>query len=68
MYNFIVGGYLPGTNDQLSFQAWVIITCAVAVTAYASWQVFQRLKQFSDTNLRQGLHASQLHIRFPGQA
>lgn len=31
MGNFIVGGFLPGTNVQLSFNAWLIITSLFAV-------------------------------------
>jgi hypothetical protein len=34
MGNFIVGGFLPGTNVQLSFKAWLIATASVAAVFY----------------------------------
>jgi hypothetical protein len=64
MYDLIVGGYLPGTNIQLSFAAdlafWVIFLVALRL----AWgELRARLLESRNNAPRQPLHASQLHPR-----
>jgi hypothetical protein len=64
MYNFIVGGYLPGTDIQLSFQASVaVITILFGIAGIIWIEYKQRIVSRSINSLRQPLHASQLHQR-----
>ena len=58
MYNFLVGGYLPGTNIQLSFQLYVgLMTLIIGVIAIYQIERGQRPTTHAP------LHASQLHLR-----
>ncbi len=64
MYSFLVLGLIPGTNIQLSFQAWlglmlVLIVCARVFRA----QISQAWHNLIDVPPDVGLDASQLHIR-----
>jgi hypothetical protein len=69
MYNFIVGGFVPGTNLQVTFQLWLDLT-GVAVVVYMLHQLLD-LRQLLDAYLatrqplpvRAPLHANQLHRR-----
>ena len=63
MYNFIVLGYVPGTNLQLTFQAWLIIY-GLAAVAFALYKLSQLHRELSlNVFTRQPLHATQLHRR-----
>ena len=59
MYNVLVLGYVPGTNIQISFQAWLGIA-VVLVGALAILYVERRQHQ---TPFRLPLPASRLHVR-----
>lgn len=63
MYNFLVLGYIPGTNIQLSFNT---IVAAFTVIAGASAIVtieLHRRRLLPTLPLRMTLHASSLHLR-----
>ena len=68
MYSFLVLGLIPGTNIQISFQAWLAIVAvlAIAVVKLKS-QTLRHLRRVIQwgkaTAPRQTLHASQLHQR-----
>lgn len=62
MYDFIVGGYLPGTNVQISFQVWVGITTIIFGCALIAWIEYKNVK-FLYENVKVPLMASQLHYR-----
>jgi predicted negative regulator of RcsB-dependent stress response len=40
--NFIVGGFLPGTNIQLSFQAWLTACLIILIIGLFLWRSHQR--------------------------
>jgi hypothetical protein len=62
MYTYLVLGQIPGTNIQLSFQAWAIITIMAIVFAPSVYRYFtEDLKQ--DALDRDPMHASRLHLR-----
>ncbi|MEI6755590.1 MAG: hypothetical protein WCK80_01050 [bacterium] len=62
MYTYLVLGQIPGTNIQLSFQAWAIITIMAIVFAPSVYRYFtEDLKQ--DSADRDPMHASRLHLR-----
>lgn len=60
MYNFIVSGFIPGTNIQLTFNTYLYCICLVAV-----YMVYRRYRLYRSTAPaeRQPLPASQLHRR-----
>jgi len=65
MYSFIVLGHIPGTNLNISFEVWIIITIAAFLVLYRTWP---RIQTFFDELehpkiVRQPLHANQLHQR-----
>lgn len=63
MYSFLVLGYVPGTSLQINFQGWLDIASLLAV----AFMIRQYLKHRQLVNewvqVRQPLHASQLHRR-----
>ena len=59
MYNVLVLGYVPGTNIQISFQAWLGVAAVVA-GAVAILYIGRRQRQ---TPFRLPLPASRLHVR-----
>jgi hypothetical protein len=59
MYDLIVGGFLPGTNIQISFQAWIVLFLLVAIAAGFGLTKYKRI----DLARHTGLHATQLHER-----
>ncbi len=65
MYDFIVGGYLPGTNIQISYKAWIgIYTVLFGLIAIGFIEYKQRsikLSRFFSKN--PGVNASELHRR-----
>ena len=64
MYTFLVLGLIPGTNIQISFQAWLDMAAALPfVAAFIKLHLYHRLTAASDIAIRQPLHASQLHRR-----
>ncbi len=64
MYDFVVGGYLPGTNIQLSLQAWIAIADILFgfISIYYLEMRQQLAKQVAQS-ARQPLPASSLHHR-----
>ncbi len=64
MYNFIVLGQVPGTNVQISFQAWLVLMALLAIMTPVVWaQLKRRWQELEAVIERQPLHASQLHQR-----
>jgi hypothetical protein len=76
MYNFIVGGYIPGTNIQVSYQAWLAFTTVFFGGGTLAWieykEKFYKFLGFInqilaflnfDQDHKKGLHASELHAR-----
>lgn len=64
MYNFIVGGYLPGTNIQISLTAWLAIYTVALGSAAIIWLEHKQHLSGGIQFKRNTLFASQLHIRF----
>jgi hypothetical protein len=64
MYTFVVLGLIPGTNIQISFQAWLVI---MAVLPFVAVMMRVPLRRFMElgkaTAPRLPLPASQLHRR-----
>lgn len=45
MYSLLVLGYIPGTNIQISFQAWLIMLVVLPVIIKLSWpRLWPKLK------------------------
>jgi hypothetical protein len=65
MYDLIVGGFVPGTNIQLSFRAWTVITALFATVFLALLMLRQKLLVRELVIHRQTIHARDLHVRFP---
>jgi hypothetical protein len=65
MYAFLVLGLIPGTNIQISFQAWLVIAPLLLVAAIVlSPRVLKWWRKFNeDQASRRPLHASRLHLR-----
>jgi hypothetical protein len=65
MYAFLVLGLIPGTNIQISFQAWLFIAPVLLVAAIILRpRALQWWHKFGeDQASRRPLHASQLHLR-----
>ena len=64
MYTFLVLGLIPGTNIQLSLQAWLGIMAGLAVAFVKLKPYAHRLVQWGQaTAPRTIVHASQLHRR-----
>lgn len=62
MYDFLVGGYLPGTNIQISLQGWLVITSVILCLAYYVWTKHRpHFQLFAAKNAP--LPASELHYR-----
>lgn len=57
MYSIVVLGLVPGTNIQISFQAWLVMT-AIIVGA-----LIYKLEHYNPSALRLPLPASRLHQR-----
>lgn len=66
MYNFVVLGLVPGTNIQISFQAWLGMMGALSVALPLVWTtITNRLRSLRHTPaVRRTLHARELHQRF----
>ena len=64
VYNFLVLGFIPGTNIQITFQTWVD-AFGLVLFAYCGFRLYQRYRfsGFELMPIRQPLHASQLHQR-----
>ncbi len=64
MYNVIVLGFVPGTNVQISFQAWLAITIGLPVLFLISRSLIQWLASVRHASfVRLPLPANQLHLR-----
>lgn|SRR5487761_1179745 len=42
MYEFIVGGFIPGTNIQMSFEAYILSLVSIALISLIIWIEFNR--------------------------
>lgn len=63
MYNFLVLGYIPGTNIQLSFNAIIgLFTVIAGVSAIVMIELHRR-RLLTPLRLRSPLHANSLHLR-----
>ena len=68
MYNFLLSGYVPGTNIQVTFRTWLYGICLLTL-AYIVLKPFikRRLNRFMANLLlepaHRPLHASRLHHR-----
>lgn len=64
MYTFIVLGYVPGTNLQITFRTWIVLS-GLAGIAYSlhKMAVLHRHLMADGMQLRLPLHASRLHLR-----
>lgn len=66
MGNFIVGGFVPGTDIQFSFQAYLAIMTVLFGMVSLTWLELKH-RSFRRAAvpilIRQPLHASQLHLR-----
>jgi hypothetical protein len=64
MYSFLVLGIIPGTNIQISFQAWLVM---LALSPFAGLALKPRLLHMLEWGVaaqsHSPLHASQLHHR-----
>jgi uncharacterized membrane protein YhaH (DUF805 family) len=64
MQTFFVLGLIPGTNIQISFQAWLgIMAFLISTIAIYRRRLHGRNETFSSQWQRSLLHASQLHQR-----
>lgn len=64
MYNVIVLGLVPGTNVQISFQAWLAATATLPLLYLIIKPLTQRLLAVKQiTMVRLPLPATQLHLR-----
>jgi hypothetical protein len=65
MYNFLVGGFLPGTNIQLSFQAWLITMAIIVAIAVLIWKVYKAHQETVNEYLKShlGLYSSRLLVQ-----
>jgi hypothetical protein len=55
MYDFIVGGFVPGTNYQISFRVWLLASVVSLILIYAFYRllkvVFAKTKQMLFINI-----------------
>jgi hypothetical protein len=63
MYNLLVLGLVPGTNLQITFKTWLDVL-GLVVAAYGATSLYRGRFTIGAVNVRQPLHASQLHSRF----
>lgn len=63
MYSFVVLGIIPGTDIQISFQAWLAVTVMSFCFGPIIWREFKLHHALSMTSRRQAMHANQLHLR-----
>lgn len=64
LYNFLVLGYVPGTNIQLSFQAVMGLVVILMGAASIVWiELRHRRLSWQPAMIRQPLDASRLHRR-----
>lgn len=62
MYDIIVLGMIPGTQIQISFQAYLGIFLLALVIIYV-YRLLNTRKFLAQQIVRMPLHASQLHVR-----
>ena len=64
MYSFLVLGLVPGTNIQLSFQAWLVVMAVLLLLAPLIKILLKRLIEFGKASApSQPLHANLVHHR-----
>jgi len=64
MYTFLVLGLIPGTNVQISFQAWLAVMAMLPFLAYLAKEPLRKILELGmAATPRLPLHASQLHHR-----
>jgi len=61
MYTYLVLGQIPGTNIQISFQAWVIITIMAVVFGPSIYRYFT--EDLNKNKPSEEQHATRLHTR-----
>jgi hypothetical protein len=63
MYSFIVLGIVPGTNIQISFQAWLLMLAGLValIMVFIASHRLRRSMGLQGLRLRQPLDANQLH-------
>lgn len=49
MYSFIVLGYIPGTNIQISFQAWMMIAAGLTCFLLLAYVAFHSQHSISES-------------------
>ena len=59
MYSLIVGGFLPGTNIQVSFQVWTAFITLLFGSSSIVWIEYKH--HLLQTNNKQVLAATKLH-------
>lgn len=62
MQTFVVLGLIPGTNIQINFQTWLLIT-AIIVAIFWLHRTHRRASVSDRSPLRLPLYANQLHRR-----
>jgi uncharacterized protein HemY len=64
MYSFLVLGLVPGTNIQISFQAWLYMAALLLLVVILLKSPLRRLLELGQASApRLPLHANQLHQR-----
>ena len=68
MYDLIVGGYLPGTNIQISLVAWMAISTLLFGIFSIAWLEYKN-RQVNEPKFPQRIvfNASELHYRITPQ-
>jgi hypothetical protein len=61
MYTYLVLGQIPGTNIQISFQVWIIITIMAVVFGPSIYRYFT--EDLRKKTNQDNLHANRLHTR-----
>ena len=65
MYDFIVGGYLPGTGIQISFQVYVAFITILFGGVAIAWIEYNERVIKPKLAHKENLRASDLHYRLP---
>jgi len=63
MYDFIVGGYLPGTGIQLSFKAYIGLITVICGGLAIAWIEYSERVLKPKSAHRSNLSARELHRR-----
>jgi hypothetical protein len=63
VYSVLVLGLIPGTNIQISFLAWLVITTIVCALASIAWLEYKHRQSELWLPAHYPKHATQLHQR-----